>query len=80
MIGADDVAAPGVAVAELVATPEADARGVDRLLAETAESLALERRVTVANLAAGEERFQAVVGCAGQDHATQDLPTLVGRE
>ena len=76
----DDVAAPGVAVAELVAAPETDASGVDRLLTETPESLALERRVTVANLAAGEERLQTIVGRAGQDHAAQDLSTLVGRQ
>ena len=76
----DDVAAPGVSVTELVAPPKADARGVDGFLAETPESLALERRVTVANFAAGEERLQPIVGCAGQDHAAQDLSTLVGRE
>ncbi len=76
----DDVAAPRVAVAELVAAPEPDARGVDGLLTERSESLALERRVTVANFAAGEERLQPVVGGARQDHAAQDLAALVGRQ
>ena len=74
----DDVTAPGVTVAELVAAPEPDARGVDRLLAEAPESLALESRVTVANLAAGEERLETIVGRAGQNHAAKDLSTLVG--
>ena len=63
-----------------VAAPQPDAGGVDRLLPERPEALALERRVAVAHLAAGEERLQAVVGGARQHHAAQDLAALVGGE
>ena len=53
---------------------------VDRLLPERAESLALERRVAVAHLPAGEERLQPVVGRAREHHAAQDLAALVRRQ
>ena len=75
---ADDVAGPSaVGAAERRAAPQADAGGVDRFLAERAESLALERGGAVLDLAAGEERLQPVVGGARQHHAAQDLDALV---
>ena len=80
MIGATTSPRQLPAVAVLLAAPQPDARGVDRLLPERSESLALERRVAVADLAAGEERLQPVVGGARQDHAAQDLAPLVGVE
>ena len=53
-------------------------RGVDRLLAERAESLALKRRVAEPHFPAREERLQAIVGGAREEHAAQDLAALVG--
>ena len=54
-----------------------DPGGVDRLLPERAEALALERRVAPAHFPAREEMLEAVVGGARQQHAAQDLAPLV---
>ena len=59
------------------AAPQPDRRRVDRFLPERSEALALERRVAVADFAAGEERLQPVVDGAREDHAAQDLAPLV---
>ena len=70
---------PSVAVR--LATTEPDARRVDRLLTERSEPLALERRVAVADFAAGEQASSAaIVGRAGEDHAAQDFAAFVGRQ
>src|SRR6266850_190490 len=45
---------------------------VNGFLPQRSEAFALKRRVAVADLAAREERFQTVVGRAGQQHAAQD--------
>ena len=74
----DDVARPrAVRELPLRAAAEPDRRGVDRLLSERSESLALERDVAVANVAAREERFQLVVDGPREDHPAQDLDALV---
>ncbi len=77
MSGATTSPRQPVGVAVRVAAAQPDAGRVDRFLPERSESLALERRVAVADLAAGEERLQPVVGRARQDHAAQDLAALV---
>src|SRR5262249_56526828 len=76
--GGDAAPPPLVAGAVRLAAPQADRRGIDRFLSERSEALALERGVPVADFAAGEERLQAVVGAAGQQHAAEDLAALVG--
>jgi len=76
----DDIAAPAVIRREIVAAAEADRGSVNRLLAEGAEAFALKGGRSVANLAAGEELLEPVVGSAGEDHAAQDFAFLVGRE
>ena len=68
------------AVRVLLATPQPDPRGVDRLLSQRAESLALKGRFTEPHLTAHEERLQPVVGGAREEHAAQDLAPLVGRQ
>jgi hypothetical protein len=73
----DDVAAPAaVGAAERAAASEPDAGGVDRLLTERAKSLALECGPRVADVAAGEEALEPVVGGARQDHPAQDFQPL----
>ena len=77
----DDVAGPrSVGAAVALATLQADAGGVDRLLPERTEALALERLHAPAHVAAGEELLEAVVDGAGEAHAAQDLLALVGGE
>src|SRR4029450_5168161 len=78
--GRDDVAAPAVRRLVRVAAPQADPRRVDRFLPERAETLALERGVLVADLAAGEERLQPVVSRAGEDHPAQNLEAFLRRQ
>ncbi len=59
---------------------ETDGRGIDRLLTERSETLALESRVPVSHFAADEERFQAVVGGSREDHAAKNFAALVRRQ
>ena len=80
MIGAITSPVQPSAVRVLLATPQPDPRGVDRLLSQRAESLALKGRFTEPHLPAHEERLQAVVGGAREEHAAQDLAPLVGRQ
>jgi hypothetical protein len=75
-----NVAVPVPVVLVAAAAPQPDAGRVDCLLSERSESLSLKRRVSVAHLTAAKERLQPVVGRPGQQHAAQDLPTLVGRQ
>ena len=77
----DDVAAPRPAGATKIRPASKPYRGgVNRLLAGRPEALALEGGVAVAHLPAREERLEAVVGRARQQHAAQDLPPLAGGE
>ena len=80
MIGATTSPVQPSAVRVLLATPQPDPRGVDRLLSQRAESLALKGRFAEPHLPAHEERLQAVVGGAREEHAAQDLAALVGRQ
>src|SRR5690606_18129495 len=59
---------------------QADAAGVDGLLAERAEAFPLEGLVAPAHLAAHEELLQAVVDRAREHHAAQDLAPFLARE
>ena len=72
----DDVAGPAGGRPVLFATPQPDSRGVDRLLSQRAESLALKGRVPEPHFPAREERFQAIVGGTREEHAAQDLAPL----
>jgi len=76
----NDVALPAVGGNELAAAAQANRRRVDRFLPEGTEAFALERAGAVANLAAGEELFEAVVGGAREDHAAQDFALFLGRK
>ncbi len=73
----DDVADPTVGAAIGRAAAQADGCRVDGFLSQRTEAFALKRRVAVADLAAREKRFQAVVGGARQHHAAQNLAALV---
>ena len=77
----DDVALPAsVGSAIFLAAAQPDGRRVDRLLPERPESLPLERCAVVPDLAPREERLQAVVGGAGEQHSAEDLDAFRGRE
>ena len=56
---------------------ETDGRGVDGLLAERAEALALEGLVAPPDLSAHEELLETVVHGAREHHAAEDLEALV---
>ena len=58
------------------AAVQANGAGIDRLLPERAEALALERHVAPAHLAAHEELLEAVVDAARQAHALENLFAL----
>src|SRR5438132_1598558 len=78
---ADHIAGPtSVTAAPGRTPPQPDRRRVDRLLPERPEAFALKRRRSVPDLAAREERFQPIVGRAGQEHAAENLAALVGRQ
>jgi hypothetical protein len=81
MSGATTSPLPG-AVGSAPALPPAEPqwRAVDRFLPERTEALALEGLPPIADLAAGEERLQAVVGRPGEEHPTKHLPLLVAGE
>src|SRR5206468_6925138 len=64
----------------LLAATEPDPGRVNRLLAERAESLSLEWRAAVADLAPREEGLQPVVRGARQEHAAEDLDPLLPRQ
>ncbi len=68
---------PPIGSAEARPPSQPDGRGVDGFLTERSESLALKRRIAVADLAPEEEGLQAIVGRPGEDHAAQDLAALV---
>ena len=77
----DDVAPPrAVGSAEGGAAAQPDRAGIDRLLPERAEALSLKRHALVPHLISDEERLQAVVGRARQEHSPQDLDALVACE
>ena len=78
---ANHVAGPPALVVTIgSAAAQPDPGGIDRFLAERAESLALERRGAVLHLAAGEEDLEAVVGGARQHHAAQDFDPFLRRQ
>ena len=70
---------PSLAAIRRAAT-QPDCAGINRLLAERAEALALEGPLAPADFPAHEQLLQAVVHGASQDHAAQDLAALVGGE
>ncbi len=76
----DDVAAPAARGSIRLPAAQPDAGGVDRLLPERTESLPLKRRLSVPHFAAEEERLQAIVRCARERHASEDLEPLVPRQ
>jgi hypothetical protein len=75
--GRNDIALPGAVLATVLrAALQADAGGVDGLLAQGAEALALEGHVAPAHLPAHEELLEPIVHGAGERHAAQDLDAL----
>ena len=62
------------------AAAQPDRRRVDRFLPERPEALALKRGAAVPDVAAGEERLEAIVGGAREQHAAEDLAPFVGRQ
>ena len=74
----DHVALPAAVVAAPhLAPPQPQRRGIDRLLAEGAESFALEGTVAPAHVRAEEKLLEAVVDRAGDDHAGEHLAAFV---
>ncbi len=57
---------------------QAQGRGVDRLLAQRAEALPLERHAAILHLAAHEEGLEPVVDRAREHHPAQQLAPLRG--
>ena len=77
MSGAMTSPVPAAGRAVAVPTPQPDSRGVDRLLSERAESLALKGRAPESHFPAREERLQAIVGGTREEHPAQDLAPLI---
>src|SRR3990172_6219805 len=60
--------------------PKPDRSRVDRFLTERAEALALKAARTPADISSGEERLEAIVDRAREDHPPQDFSSFVRRE
>ncbi len=77
----DDVAGPAPAPVPIArSAPQSKRSGVDRLLAQRAEALALEALPPVTHLAPEEQVLELVVDGPGEDHAAQHLaPLLAGQ-
>ena len=59
------------------AAAQTDSGCVDRFLSKRSESLALKRHSPIPDVAAGEERLEAIVGGAREDHPAQDLESFL---